>query len=716
MKFTRRQFLKGSLVTGAYVAAGGVGALWKPGKAHAFAQSPQLTKFIQPLRGIGGAGIPVAAADAVHQAWWQPGVTHYTLNIGQFEDQLHPNLPNPTRLWGYGQGPTADWRHLGGIIATHRDNPVQITFQNGLPATHIIPVDTSSFFPDAVPNNRAATHLHGGVVAWISDGGPYDWFDPLGNVGPSFFNNVVLNPTAVAGQAEYYYGNGSSARLHWYHDHAHDLTRINAYAGIASGYVIFDDYETIDLAARGLPGPLDPRTLYLIFQDKIFVRPDIASVDPTWPIIMPDSRPGDLWYAHVYDPARWTLGPAPNGPPPDPSVIAEFFGDTILVNGTVYPYVELEQRQYRFRLLNACNARFLNPKLFYAKSNSDTSVLSKEENPSAAGPAFIQIGTEGGFLPHAAMLNGPGQSRFLMAPAERADLIVDLRNVPVGSRLILANNAPAPFPAGDALNDYSPTNFQTPSSKLGFGPNTRTLLQIRVKARSGSANPPITLPATFMPTDPFMIDQTPGVPIDAGTPDANGFVSITVNTYPGGIKTPAVVQAKYRYLTLNEGFDGWGRLTQTIGTNAPSNNTFGGGFGLAYTDAATEIVDKGAYEIWEVINLTGDTHPIHFHLVNVQILNRQFFSNAATFAGTPAYSGALIAPDNNELGWKETVRMNPGQVIRVTMKFDLPSVPFNVPSSTRTPVAGKKAHEYVYHCHILEHEEHDMMRPLVVAE
>ena len=445
---------------------------------------------------------------------------------------------------------------------------------------------------------------------------------------------------------------------------------------------------------------------------------------------MPNSRPGDLWYAHVYDPNRWTVGPAPNGPPPDPSVIPEFFGDTILVNGTVYPYLEVEQREYRFRLLNACNARFLNPKLFFAKSNSDASLLSKEENPDAPGPPIIQIGTEGGFLPYPAMLNGPGQLRLLLGSAERADLIVDFRNVPVGSRLILANSAPAPYPAGDALNDYSPTNFQTPSSKQGYGPNTRTLLQIRVKAKTpGSpADQPINLPATvppvppaftFTPTDPFMVDQMPGVPIDAGTPDAStGLVSIKVNQYPGGTKTPTFVDATYRYLTLNEGFDDWGRLVQMIGTNSPSIDPNGGGFGLKFDATPTEVVQKGAYEIWEFINLTGDTHPIHIHLTNAQILNRQRFQRGGIYRYA-TYLGPLIAPDINELGWKETFRMNPGQVIRIIAKFDLPTVPFDIPTSPRVAGAvqsGQKAHEYVYHCHILEHEEHDMMRPLVIAE
>ncbi len=532
-------------------------------------------------------------------------------------------------------------------------------------------------------DNRVDVHLHGGFVPWVSDGGPHAWWSPDGTQGPSFVN--VLNPFLALNEAENYYPNNQGSRLMWYHDHVFGLTRLNAYAGIASAYVIYDDYETITLAGApyNLPGPLDPRTVYLAFQDKIFVSNNIAATDPSWPNIMPDSRSGDLWYAHVYDTARYgPLGPAPAGPPPDPSVVPEFFGDTMLVNGTVYPFLEVEQRQYRFRLLNACNARFLNPRLVYAQKNEPT-----EPKPTALGPGFIQIGTEGGFLPAPAMVSGPNQPFLLLAPAERADLIVDFRNVPAESTLILYSDAPAPFPMGDARNDYSPDNTKTPSSKKGFGPNTRTLLQIRVKARVGSADPPITLPATLTPTDPFLIAQTPGMP------------------------TPVPTGVPVRRLTLNEDFDEHGRLIQFLGTDQPVNP---GAkdllFGREYLSTPTEVIPAGSTEVWEIINLTGDTHPIHFHLVNVQVLSRQAFFENQYAGGAPRLSGAPIAPDLNELGWKETVRMNPGEVTRVHMKFDLPAVPFTVPVSPRTG-----GNEYVWHCHILEHEEHDMMRPLVVT-
>ncbi|MGZ5556427.1 MAG: multicopper oxidase family protein, partial [Candidatus Aminicenantales bacterium] len=521
-------------------------------------------------------------------------------------------------------------------------------------------------------DNRSAIHLHGGAVPWTSDGIPHAWWDPNGHQGESFLNNQVLRPGKVVrpDEAEYYYPNNQGSRQVWYHDHTLGITRLNAYAGVASGYVIYDDYELGLVATGNLPGPLDPRTVYLIFQDRVFVPRNVEVTDPKWPRLMPRSNPGDLWYAHEYDAA---VGPHPAGDPLelDVSAVPEFFGDTILVNGTVYPYLEVEPRQYRFRLLNACNSRFLNPRLVFARGGGP---LASTEPGSLAGPAFVQIQTEGGFLPAPVYLSGSPESQLLLAPAERADLIVDFRDVPVGSRLILLNDAPSPFPGGDPVVTSIP----------GFGPDTRTLLQIRVKRKAGRADPAIRLPASFTPTDPFLVPQTPGMP----TP------------IPAGVPT--------RYLTLNEGFDQYGRLIQTLGTTeAPGSNE--DGFGRAYEDEPTEKVSAGSTEVWEILNLSEDTHPIHFHLVNVEVLSRQPFDMDGYTGGPPTYTGPAFAPDDNELGWKETVRMNGGEVTRVLMRFDLPAVPFKVPASPRTG-----GHEYVWHCHILEHEEHDMMRPLVV--
>jgi spore coat protein A len=652
--------------------------------AHAFATSDGLRKFIQPLRGVGGSGIPVAQKDGTRQSWWQPNVDHYTMDIGQFEDQLHPDLPNPTRLWGYGQGYAsnrASWtRHLGGIILARRGTPTQITFRNQLPDRHLLPVDRTLPGAEGVVN-RTAVHLHGGFTPWISDGGPNAWWDPRGNRGPSQVNVPGSRPKA--NEAEYYYPNQQSARLMIYHDHAMGTTRLNVQAGLISGYVVTDDYEDALVKTGNLPGPTDPRTVYLFFQDRVFLSNATLAADAQWPVS--GSRAGDLWYPHVYEAERWEVS---GGTPPHPSVVPEFFGDTMLVNGLAYPYLEVEPRQYRLRLANACNARFLNPRLLYARGAAAPD--SSEPDATRPGPAFVQIGNEGGFLPAPAMVNGPKQARLLLAPAERADLIVDFRDVPPGSVLLLCNDAPGPYPGGGPEYDIDPT-------VPGYGPDTHTLLQIRVRPLSGGANASVSLPVAFTPTDPFLVEQKPGVPTRA----------------PAGVPT--------RYLTLNEGFDQYGRLIQYLGTNQPVNNDPKNPvYGRAYMDAPTEVVKAGTMEIWEIANLTMDTHPIHFHLVNVQLLSRQAFSNDSVsrgrnmrIAGMPmsSYVSPPVAPDDNELGWKETVRMNPGQVTRVLMRFDLPVVPFTVPLSGTTGVIG---HEYVWHCHILEHEEHDMMRPLIV--
>jgi spore coat protein A len=694
---TRREFLKATGIAGAgLILYGKFGAQ----RGWAFAQSPGLRKFRDlagnqiPLRGLGPGGIPVAVPDGTVAP--VTGAAHYTMDIGQFADRLHPDLPNLTTLWGFnplnalGINGAATPAHLGGVIVAQKGVPIQITFRNNLPPTHIIPVDTTLMGAN-LAQNRASVHLHGGFTPWISDGGPFAWFAPDGSHGASFLNNQVLNPSAALNEAEYYYTNDQSARLVWYHDHAVGITRINAYAGIASAYVIRDSFEG-GLRNFGLPDFVENggREIPVVIQDKIFVPTNIASVDPTW---TGPATAGSLWYAHVYDPKLYTLhgNKKGRGAVPDLSVVPEFFGDTMLANGTVYPEATVEARRYRLRILNACNARFLNLQLYVDDGSPDSITL----NPltlaptNAKGPDYLQIGTEGGFLPNPVLIpsNVPFEREelegsLLLGPAERADIIVDFSAF-AGQKLILYNDAPAPFPDGEESNDYFPgapenSTITTP----GFGPNTRQIMRFNVTAAT-SADPPLNIsPSTDLTVgnDPLL------VPLGVITP-------------PPGVPV--------RSLTLNETFDAYGRLIQLLGTDVPPVNR-GHGFGRNYMDAATETPANGDIEVWQIANLTGDTHPIHFHLVNVQIISRQPFK-VSNYNGRPTYTGPARPPDANEAGWKDTVRMNPEEVTTVIMQFKLPSVPFVVPSSPRTG-----GNEYVWHCHILEHEEHDMMRPLVV--
>lgn len=679
----RRTFLKSTTL----VSVGATTGMFAPvSNGWAFVQSDAIQKFAMPLRRFGNRpeDIPIAQPDGTGAY----GAQHYTLELSEFRDQIRPG-GGTTRLWGFRDASSAQARkHLGGIIVAERGKPVQVTFRNRLPNSHIFPVDTT--LPGAEgAANRVSVHLHGGNTPWISDGGPLAWFGADGSRGPDYQDLLPLlnRRSSPAGSAEYFYPNNQSARMMWYHDHAIGITRLNVYAGLASGYILTDSYEKDLVASRNLPAPIDPRTHYLIFQDKTFVPQNIDVVDPLWNLRVAGSRAGDLWYPHVYEPDRWAVGPA-TSPLPPISAVPEAFGDTILVNGTTYPVLTLEAKVHRLRMANACNARFLRPRLLYAQDGAPT-----EADTKRPGPGFTQIGNEGGFLPFPVPVNGSGL-QLLLAPAERADLLLDLSNVPAGSTLILYNDAPAPFPGGDGRYDYYPGNPKTPTARPGVGPNTRTLLQIQVTQATTPGTFP-NLPTAFAPTDPFLYPQSPGQPLPI----------------PGGVPV--------RRLTLNESFDQYGRLIQFLGADVATNTGVRPAqYGLMFEDPPTEKISQGSTEVWEIYNLTADTHPIHFHLVNVQILNRQRFSSQTVGRGQSLafnsaslnFLGAPVAPDANEMGWKEAVRVNPGEVTRVVMRFNLPVVPFTVPISK---VTG--GHSFVWHCHILEHEEHDMMRPLVIS-
>ena len=498
-----------------------------------------------------------------------------------------------------------------------------------------------------------------------------------------------LNPGARPNEAEYYYPNNQSARLLWYHDHAFGITRTNAYAGVASAYIIRDTFEA-GLVTMGLPDFIENNgnEIPIIIQDKVFVGADIGTLDPTWVSKGLPSTQGSLWYPHVYEKNRWKLIGA-GSRLPNPSVIAEMFGDTMLANGQVFPHIEVEPRRYRLRILNACNARFLNLQLLVADYQNNTNpdgisiVGGVVQNP-VAGPDWLVLGNEAGFLQNPALVpsyapfgfdaNGVPIGSLITGNAERWDVIVDFSGnasdgLPyAGRNVVLYTDAPAPFPFGDDRNDYYFGNSSNPASptQQGFGPDTRSIMRFRVAGA-------ITLPAD----PPLTIDQntdlTPGIDDFLATP--------TSYTIPGD-PTSAIIPYQLntpltgnngvpRWLTLNEAFDAYGRLIQQIGTNSPKTP---GKFGRAYLDPVTENPKNGDVEEWWLFNLTGDTHPIHFHLVNVQILERQAF-DPASFTGS-AYTpiGSPRPPDPTELGWKETVRMNPGEITKVIMKFDLPVI------------------------------------------
>jgi len=708
------------------------------GRAWPFAQSPRrIRKFITTLPGVGpsaannlGEFVRLATKTTSNFAGMQTDMYH--VGVRSFRERMHPDLPGPTELNGYYDLATGDQGYLGGVIVAKRGTPVLLNVTNNLRNRALIPTDPTvmagenGIMVGDLPLNRIATHLHGGFTPWFSDGTSFQWFDPSGLKGESFMNVPGTKPPR--GTANYYYPMEHSARLLWYHDHAMGITRTNAYTGIAAPLLLIDDFELKLVNSGLLP---DLVGIPLVIQDKGFVPEDILDHDPAWRW----GKPGDLWYPRAYEAdslsrgvpcpkGRWDWGPMETPPahgtqplPTPVSLVPEAFFDTILINGGVYPKAAVPPRRVRFRILNGSQARYYHLNLY-----RELTTEPGEANVQAAGPKMYQVGTEGGFLPAVAVhVNGVscldlkedpsgntaktnGPLNLLLAPAERADVVIDFNGVPANTKFILYNDAPAPFPCGDCRNNYftgAPDHTKiggAPSTLVGHGPNTHTLMQIEVAAGSGDrlsthhwlAEINSQLQANFAS------GNQPGLLFNQGVPWEPAFPFDGVAD---------------RIVTLNEDFDDHGRLIQTLGTDASESRNNQGlrTWGLAFMDRPTETPAAGATEVWQIMNLTGDTHPIHFHLVNVQLIQRQ------PFEGNPrkwSYTGHPTRPDPNEVGWKDTVRVNPGEIATVIMQFNLPRIPVSMgdPVSPRTG-----GHEYVWHCHILEHEEHDMMRPLVVS-
>jgi spore coat protein A len=733
----RRRFLQ--------AGAGAAALLAWPRRAYPFAQSPLgITKFTVSLPGLGPTGIPVLTPNKT----LFPGTDYYEIEAAKYTQQLHPALP-ATTFYGYADAASKNHRYLGGVIVATRGTPVKLKITNALPARHILPVDPTLVDPTMLAEtggrqDRTCVHLHGGLVFWDDDGGPFHWFSNANNPGGFVHGSSFINKAGVPGAAIYDYPNDQSARFIWYHDHAYSLTRTNAYAGIASAYLITDDAEA-QLIKFGVLPNFDgyPLGIPLIVQDKTFWDGP-SGHDPGYGSIPPaGAKVGSLWYPHVYEgaslanlppmtlpptcssTARWEADPVGVAPPI--STVPEFFSDIALVNGAPYPTLALPPRRFRFRLLNGSQARFYNLQLYVADGSADGITLVDSGDidnngnhilkPSnAPGPAFIQIGNEAGFLPAPAIFSKDGTNKnsnrvigykltssvglsdptignvnrynLVMAPAERPDVIIDFRGFE-GQKLILYNDAPAPFPGGDIRNDYYTGRPDlsciggAPANSPGQGPDTRVLMRFEI-GTSGSipelsfaqtvAALQIALPITFLSTQPTTV-----ISPDNGT----------------------------KVKTLNEDKDKYGRLRQLLG--APGITE--------YLSVPTDTAQRGEVQRWQIFNLTADTHPMHFHLVNVAIRKREqwaFDSSGAPIVPLQAIPGTARPADPNEQGWKETVRMNPGEVITVDMKFDLPKgAP--PPFSPRLKASyGINGFEYVWHCHILEHEEHDMMHALVV--
>ena len=560
---TRRRFLRYGAGAGAALAVPWLARV----PAATAASVRELRKYVEPVP-LPGAGIVVAAPS---------GTNEYSFVQREISRQLHPDLP-PTPLWAYddGSGLAGQSGSFGMAVVAQSGTPLQVEYTHQLPETYPdwIPVDTRlTPLGDEV---RLMTHLHGGFVAGDSDGNPA--VTPNG-FGPGQTQTV-------------YYTNQRPqmpASLLWFHDHGLGATRLNVFAGLAAAYILRDEFDTgSEPNPVGIPG--GAYEIPLVIQDRQF------------------NADGTFLY--------------PSSDIPEATWIGEYFGDVMLVNGKVWPFLEVEPRMYRLRILNGCNARIMSLDI--------------------GGPSMWQIGAEGGMWDQPVAVK-----ELVLAPAERADVLVDFSKF-AGARLVMKNHKP-----------------QKPVSTPA--PSLEQVMQIRV-GHMVSQSGPHTIPASL-----------PGRKADL----------------PGPGRT--------RFITLNE-----------IDVDEPA--WFLNLNGVHFDEGpVTETPKAGTVEDWVYVNMTADTHPMHTHLVTFQVVGRtpfdvQAYEEANEGAhGVPGgidptryATGPMEPPDPSERGFKDTVKANPGYFTTIRARFELP-----------TGVTAPQ--RYVYHCHIVEHEDNDMMRPFTVT-
>jgi spore coat protein A, manganese oxidase len=491
------------------------------------------------------------------------GKVQYRVRMVEFKHQMHSQLP-PTRAWGYeGQYPGPIFDVMSGV-------PVEVTWENGLPTQHIFQVDPHihGAMPPS-PEVRTVPHLHGSRTTSESDGLPEKWFE----CGKS---------------VRYHYPNDQQAATLWYHDHALGITRLNVYAGLSGFYLLRDAHEL------GMNLPSGDYEIPLVLQDRLL-----------------DDK-GQLTYMAFWDEGA----PVPTG-----VWGPGFFGDLAVVNGAVYPHLDVEPCRYRFRVLNGSNSRYYNLYLNLAQQPTDIPSLVR----------FHQIGSDGGFLSKPVELE-----RLLLGPAERADLIVDFSGHE-GKTITLSNNASAPFPGWDLIDPIHPALYE--------------LMKFRVSLPASSKGKSFSMPSER--------------PLPRMEPTAT-----TVN----------------RDFVLSEDVDKQGK---SLGLKIN---------GQGYDDPITESPKLGSIETWRFINTTDDAHPMHLHLVQFQVLHRQGFNlRDYVFKKKLVLVGAPRPPAENEAGWKDTAVVYPNELLTIIVRFE--------------GYTGR----YVYHCHMLEHEDNDMMRPYQVV-
>jgi len=450
--------------------------------------------------------------------------------IREFFRKVHRDVPT-TRFWGYGDSMP------GPTIEARSGEEILVEWCNNLPAEHFLPIDHNLMGAEKnQPEVRTVVHLHGAKVPPGSDGYPEDWYTP--------------NTSRV-----YHYPNRQEAALLWYHDHTMGINRLNICAGMLGLYIVRDAFED------SLNLPKGEFEIPLVLTDRL-IRAD-----------------GQLYY-----PVSQRL---------EAPWLPEYFGDAVLVNGKLLPYLEVQPRKYRFRLLNASNGRFY----FLSLAN---------------GPAFHHIGSDQG------LLASPVEAhRLTISPGERMDLVLDFSDC-AGEEIL--------------LNDQSVK-----------------VMQFRVAKDQ--------------------VEDSSSLPAKLREP----------------LRTAESSAIRTRTLTLEE---------VDYLTGEPDVHLLDG---KRWHEPVSEKPVLNTTEIWELMNLTDDSHPIHLHLVRFQVLDRRPLNTGVyLYQKKLVYTGDAVPPEPHEMGWKDTIRATPGACTRIIIKFE--------------GYAGR----YVWHCHILEHEDNEMMRPYEV--
>jgi spore coat protein A len=605
---------------------------------------------------------------------------YYEISMRQFDQQVLPAGSPATTVWGYG----AVTAQTKGALLVHNapsltieaqyNRPVRVKWinelvdDNGKYRPHLLPVDPTLHWANP-PGGTAGrderpefietpdrytgpvpivTHAHGAVgVGDDSDGYAEAWYLPAaGNIPTGFATEgtwydffkgkaaAKYGATWGPGFATFQYPNLGRAATTWYHDHALGMTRLNVYAGPAGFFIIrggpAGDGAVIDTRTglpASLPGPAPREGDKFPTPNKPYREIAIAIQDRSFntdgSLFYPDTRAFFDGYAGPYIPFT-DLSPIWN---------PEFFGNMIIVNGNTWPFQTVEQRRYRFRVLNGCQSRFL--------------ILDFDKIP---GVEVWAIGNEGGFLRAPVNLTAGNGNRLLMGLAERADLIVDFTNVPVGD-YVLENVGPdEPFGGGEPDEDF---DVADPDS-------TGQIMQFRV---------------------------VPSLTVDVSTP-------------PRFLQLPAIAPLPAATFTrplalleeASEFHDGPGEAL--LGTVAGDPNAAPGVWTKhPWEDEVTENPTVGSTEVWELYNATADAHPMHIHEIAFEVVNRQDIridEEAGTVQVVPGSNPT--PPEPWETGVKDTVIAYPGQVTRVRTRFN---------------TAG----QFVWHCHIVEHEDNEMMRP-----